>query len=109
AQKRIRPNAQSWLALLQAMLTQKTKAAIIKDMAKKGYMKDVNIIRGALQLTISDSSFVHLESGRDVRSFFDLMIKTHGADWFTASLLSQMFNVTSRLGNYVAMQELLDI
>lgn len=109
AQKRIRPNAQSWLALLQAMLTQKTKAAIIKDMAKKGYMKDVNIIRGALQLTISDSFFVHLESGRDVRSFFDLMIKTYGADWFTASLLSQMFNVTSRLGNYVAMQELLDI
>jgi hypothetical protein len=109
AQRRIRPNAGTWLALLQGMLTQKTKAAIIKDMAKKGYMKDINAIRSALQLTISDSFFVHLESGRDVHSFFDLMIKTHGADWFTASLLSQMFNVTSRLKNRVAMQELLDI
>ncbi|OOQ91744.1 hypothetical protein PEBR_09339 [Penicillium brasilianum] len=109
AQRRIRPNAGTWLALLQGMLTQKTKAAIIKDMAKKGYMKDINAIRSALQLTISDSFFVHLESGRDVHSFFDLMIKTHGADWFTASLLSQMFDVTSRLKNRVAMQELLDI
>ncbi|KAJ5390760.1 uncharacterized protein N7496_001828 [Penicillium cataractarum] len=109
AQRRIRPNAGTWLALLQGMLTQKTKAMIIKDMAKKGYMKDINAIRSALQSTISDSFFVHLESGRDVHSFFDLMIKTHGADWFTASLLSQMFNVTSRLKNRVAMQELLDI
>lgn len=109
AQKRIRPNAQTWHTLLQAMLTQKTKATIIKDMAKKGYMKDINSIRSALQLTISDSFFVHLESGRDVRSFFELMINTHGADWFTASLLSQMFNVTSRLKNHAAMQELLDI
>lgn len=109
AEKRLRPNTETWLVLLEAMLTQKSKAAIIKEMAKKGYMKDVNTVRSALQLTISDSFFVHLESGRDVRSFFDLMIKTHGADWFTASLLSQMFNVTSRLNNHAAMQELLDI
>lgn len=109
ADRRIRPNVGTWLVLLEAMLTQKSKAAIIKDMAKKGYMKDINTVRSALQLTISDSFFVHLESGRDVRSFFELMIKTHGADWFTASLLSQMFNVTSRLKNRVAMQELLDI
>ncbi|KAI2793220.1 hypothetical protein POX_b03271 [Penicillium oxalicum] len=109
AKRRICPNADTWLVLLQAMLTQKSKAAIIKEMAKKGYLKDISTTRSALQLTISDSFFVHLESGQDVHSFFELMVKTNGADWFTASLLSQMLNVTLRLKNYPAMQELLDI
>ncbi|KAF7713732.1 Uncharacterized protein PECH_008169 [Penicillium ucsense] len=109
AKRRISPNSDTWLVLLQAMLTQKSKAAIIKEMAKKGYMKDINTTRSTLQLTISDSFFVHLEGGQDVYSFFELMVKTNGADWFTASLLSQMLNVTVRLKNYSAMQELLDI
>ncbi|KAJ5167832.1 uncharacterized protein N7482_003426 [Penicillium canariense] len=109
AQERIRPNADTWLALLQAMLTHKTKAAIIKDMAKKGYMKDTNTIRSSLQLTISDSFLVHLDGGRSVHSFFDLMVKTNGADWFTPSILGQLFNVASRLKNFAAMHELLDI
>ncbi|KAJ5683402.1 hypothetical protein N7462_006567 [Penicillium macrosclerotiorum] len=109
SQQQIQPNADTWLALLEAMLTSKTKSYIIKDMAKKGYMKDINTVRGALQLTISDSFLVHLDGGRNVHSFFDLMMKTNGADWFSPSLLGQLFNVVSRTKNFNAMDELLDI
>ena len=105
----IRPNADTWLALLEARTTPSAKAAVMTRMVKKGFMADIGVIRSALQLTIQDSLFAHLESGQSVDSFIALMNQTHGANWFNVSLLGQMFSVVARLKNFTAADELLDI
>ncbi|KAJ5648314.1 hypothetical protein N7490_004686 [Penicillium lividum] len=105
----IRPNADTWLALLSALVTSNAKASLITHMVQNGLMMDVKVIRTALQLTIQDSLRVHLESGQSVKSFVALMDKTHGAGWFSPSLLGQMFSVAARCKNFAAVDELLDI
>lgn len=105
----IRPNPKTWLALLEAVVTPDAKASLLNQMAHKGYMNEIGTIRSALQLTIEDSLFVHLESGQSIDSFVALMVKTHGADWFSPSLLAQMFAVIARLKHFTAMERLFDI
>lgn len=105
----IRPNPQTWLALLEAVVTPSAKASLLNQMVHKGYMNEISTIRSALQLTIEDSLFVHLESGQSIDSFVALMVRTHGADWFSPSLLAQMFAVIARLKHYTAMESLLKI
>lgn len=105
----IRPNPQTWLALLEALVTPSAKASLLNQLVHKGYMNEVSTIRSALQLTIEDSLFVHLESGQSIDSFIALMVRTYGADWFSPSLLAQMFAVITRLKHYTAMEHLLNI
>lgn len=105
----IRPNPQTWLALLEAVVTPSAKASLLNQMVHKGYMNEISTIRSALQLTIEDSLFVHLESGQSIDSFVALMARTYGADWFSPSLLAQMFAVIARLKHYTAMESLLKI
>ncbi|KAJ5953132.1 hypothetical protein N7454_000028 [Penicillium verhagenii] len=105
----IRPNAETWLALLAALTTSKSKASLITHMVQRGLMADVKVIRTALQLTIQDSLLVHLESGQDVESFVALMEKTHGANWFSPSLLGQMFSVAARCKDFSATDALLKV
>ncbi|KAJ5723294.1 hypothetical protein N7488_001329 [Penicillium malachiteum] len=109
SQGKIRPNAKTWLALLEALITPSEKAAVVTRMVQNGHMTNFAVIRSALALTIQDSLYVHLERGQSVESFIALMKQTHGADWFTPSLLGQMFSVTARLKNFAATDELLEI
>ncbi|KAJ6093164.1 hypothetical protein N7486_008453 [Penicillium sp. IBT 16267x] len=105
----IRPNPDTWLALLSALITSNAKASLITHMVQNGFMTDVKVIRTALQLTIQDSLLVHLESGQNVESFIALMDKTHGAGWFSSSLLGQMFSVAARCKDFTAVDALLKI
>lgn len=105
----IRPNPQTWLALLEALVTPSAKASLIYNMGRKGYMKEIDTIRSALHSTIEDSLLVHLDSGQSMDSFIALMTRTSGADWFSPSLLAQMFAVIFRLENHAAMERLLKI
>lgn len=106
---RLRPNPQTWIALLEAMVSPSEKAALLSQMAHKGYMNDLTTIRSALHLTIQDSLLSHLESGQSIDAFLLLMTKTYGADWFNASLVSQMFAAIARLHDYTAMKRLLHL
>ncbi|KAJ5287491.1 hypothetical protein N7478_003177 [Penicillium angulare] len=106
---KISPNSDTWLALLETFVTPSTKVSLITRMAHKGLLTDVAVIRSALQITIQDSLYVHLQNGQNVESYFALMKQTHGADWFNATLLGQMFSVASRLKNFDAVNELLAI
>lgn len=105
----IRPNSLTWVKLLKAMVLPSHKASLINHMAQNGHMNDIRSIRSPLHLTIEDSFFVHLESGQGVESFIDLMVKTLGADWFSSSILAQMFAVIARLKDYNALEKLLKI
>lgn len=102
----IPPNPGTWLALLEALVTPRDKADLMIQMVQLGCMEDISTIRSALQLTIQDALLMHLEAGKSIDSFFDLIDETVGANWLTPSLLSQMFSVTARLKDFDAMDRL---
>lgn len=103
----IRPNKATWLALLEAMITPNAKASLVAHLVQKGYIAGTSTTRTALQLTIQDSLLVHLDNGQSMDSFIALIAQTNGANWFTPSLISQMFSVIARRKDFTASNILL--
>ena len=103
------PNPDTWLALLSALVTPTEKADLIQHMVHRGYMSSTATIRSALQHTIQDSLVTHLDSGKDIESFLDLMIHTYGANWFSHSTLGQMFEVVARLKDWDSLSRLIQL
>ncbi|KAE8151012.1 hypothetical protein BDV25DRAFT_129106 [Aspergillus avenaceus] len=105
----IRPNSQTWLSFLDCLISPEAKEQLIEVVMKKGYLHDTSSMRTALQLTVQNTFFAHLERGESVDSFFSMLANTYGANWFPASLTSQMLSVTVRTKNIPAMERLLEI
>lgn len=105
----INPNPETWLILLSALVKPSEKAELIGHMVQHNYMSDINTIRGALKQTIQDSLLVHLDSGKDIDEFIDLMVNTHGANWFSSSLMGQMFSTLARLKDTATLERLVQI
>ncbi|THC96774.1 hypothetical protein EYZ11_003739 [Aspergillus tanneri] len=106
---KIRPNDFTWLAYLDSAVAPKTKTDRMAWLIENGYITQTDAVRTALQMTIQDTFLAHLESGRSVDSFINMTIDSHGTNWFSPSLISQMFSVTSRLKDFSAMDRLLQI
>ncbi|KAJ5468083.1 hypothetical protein N7475_005835 [Penicillium sp. IBT 31633x] len=105
----LRPNPETWLALLSALVVPSEKAQLIEHMVQRGHMSNISTIHSALQETIQDSLLVHLDSGKDIGSFIDLMTSTWGANWFSPSVIGQMFSVVARLKDFASVDQLMEI
>ncbi|KAJ5835177.1 hypothetical protein N7447_001203 [Penicillium robsamsonii] len=105
----MRPNPETWLALLSALVVPSEKAQLIEHMVQRGHMSNLSTIHSALQETIQDSLLVHLDSGKDIDSFIGLMTNTWGANWFSPSVIGQMFSVVARLKDFDSIDRLMEI
>ncbi|KUM61560.1 hypothetical protein ACN42_g5554 [Penicillium freii] len=105
----MRPNPETWLALLSALVDPSEKAQLIEHMVQRGHMSNLSTIHSALQETIQDSLLVHLDSGKDIGSFIGLMANTWGANWFSPSIVGQMFSVLARLKDFDSIDQLMEI
>ncbi|KGO70386.1 hypothetical protein PITC_014990 [Penicillium italicum] len=105
----MRPNPETWLALLSALVDPSEKAQLIEHMVQRGQMSNLSTIHSALQETIQDSLLVHLDSGKDIDSFISLMTHTWGANWFSPSVIGQMFSVLARLKDFDSIDRLMEI
>jgi hypothetical protein len=107
ARMHIRPNPYTWLAFLDCLVSPTAKASLVNYMMQKGYLSDNGAMRTALHLTIQDTFLAHLQSGKSVDAFFNMIID--GANWFSPTLINQMLSVTVRLRDYDAIDRLLEI
>ncbi|KAJ6152446.1 hypothetical protein N7497_006765 [Penicillium chrysogenum] len=105
----MRPNPETWLALLSALVDPSEKAQLIEHMVQHGHMSNLSTVHSALQETIQDSLIVHLDSGKDIDSFISLMTNTWGANWFSPSVVGQMFSVVARLKDFNSVDRLMEI
>ncbi|KAE8352871.1 hypothetical protein BDV28DRAFT_157477 [Aspergillus coremiiformis] len=92
----IRPDQYTWLTFLDCLICPKAKASLVSRMIQKGYLNGYTATRTAVQLTIQNTFLAHLESGKSVDSFMNMLIDTHGANWFPPSLINQMLSVITR-------------
>ncbi|KAB8230011.1 uncharacterized protein BDW43DRAFT_287112 [Aspergillus alliaceus] len=105
----IRPNSDTWLTFLECLISPKSKGALVSLMIEKGYLSGSSAIRTALQVTIQETFLAHLESGKSVESFFNMLIDTCGANWFPPSLINQMLSVAATRKDVPTMERLLHI
>ncbi|KAJ5748925.1 uncharacterized protein N7511_010621 [Penicillium nucicola] len=105
----ISPNPATWIALLSALVTPSEKADLMQHMVHRGYMSNTATIRSALQYTIQDSLMTHLDSGKNMESFIDLMVHTHGANWFSNSMLGQLVETVIRLSDWDSLNWLIQL
>lgn len=105
----INPNPETWVILLGALVNPSEKTELVGHMVQHNYMSDINTIRGVLRQTIQDSLLVHLDSGKDIDEFIDLMVNTHGANWFSPSLMGQVFDTLARLKDVATLERLVQI
>lgn len=104
----IRPNEWTWLAFLDCHASPQQRIKLAAHLLQQGHITTISL-RSALQLTIQDVFSAHLARGEDVDSFMNMMVNTYGTNWFSVSLINQMFSVTARRRDHLAMQRLLDI
>ncbi|KKK27006.1 hypothetical protein ARAM_006349 [Aspergillus rambellii] len=105
----IRPNSMTWLAYLNSLISPGSKARFIKSMERKGLLQEPRALRSALQLTIHDTLTRHLASGGTVDEFFNKTIKTAWLNWFSPSLVHQMFNAIVHQKNLAALDRMVEI
>ncbi|PWY87879.1 peroxin Pex23-like-penicillium chrysogenum [Aspergillus sclerotioniger CBS 115572] len=106
---KIRPDAHTWLALLDCVISTKEKTDLVDYMVQRGYLDNTGAMRSALHLTLPNSFRAHLESGQSVDSFIRKTAEACGDSCFAPSLVSQMFGVIVRLKDFAAMDRLFQI
>lgn len=109
ARLQIRPDANTWVALLECHVSPNAKAGLFMYMMRKGHLSQIGPMRTALQTAIQDTLVLHLEGGHSVDSYIKLFQNTHGTNWFSPSLINKMFNATVELKNFPALNRLLEI
>ncbi|KAL2868347.1 uncharacterized protein BJX67DRAFT_380152 [Aspergillus lucknowensis] len=109
ARLRIRPNASTWLAYLDCLVSPTARTNLVRQMEQKGYLQDPTVMRQVLLHMIQDLFAQHLKDGRSVDEFVRKAVKTVGRAWFPASLTTQMFRVTAQLRDVSAMRRLLEV
>lgn len=104
----IRPNEGTWVAFLDCHVSPSSRVKLAAHLVQLGYIT-TDSIQSTLQLTIQEIFSTHLEHGKSVDSFFDMMIDTYGVKWFPHSLINQMFKSIVIRKDYAAAMRLLDI
>jgi len=105
----IRPDANTWVALLECHVSPNAKTGLFMYMMRKGHLSQNGPMRTALQTAVQDTLIQHLEDGHSVDSYIALFQNTHAANWFSPSLINKMFNATVELKNFPALNRLLEI
>lgn len=102
----VRPNGKTWIALLECIVSPSVKAKILQSMLDQGYLDDVNILRAAVQLTVTDMFSAHLSSGGSVGEFIELMNAKYGSRWLSTPSMNLMLSVAVRSKNFSAMEHI---
>lgn len=107
--KEIRPDAYTWVALLNCPITTEVKVRLFTYIHERGILAHVGAMRSALQATIADMLSLHLDSGKDMDAFIQTMRNSYGANWFTPSMINQMLYVLANRKNRPALYRMLDL
>lgn len=107
--KEIRPDAYTWVALLNCPITTEVKVRLFTYIHQRGILTHVGAMRSALQATIADMLSLHLDSGKDMDAFIQTMRNSYGANWFTPSMINQMLYVVSNRKNRPALNRMLEL
>lgn len=86
----VKPNGETWIALLMAIQTRAVKLLIVGAMKERGILDRTNTLIDAVNQIIEDELVAHLESGQEITAFLDLMDRDYGSEWLSVSAANRM-------------------
>ncbi|KAI4135235.1 MAG: hypothetical protein LQ347_000842 [Umbilicaria vellea] len=81
----VKPNGETWIALLIAIQRKSVKLVIVGTMRERGILDRTSTLKDAVNQIIGDEVVAHLESGQEITAFFDFMDRNYGLDWVSVS------------------------
>ncbi|KAL4958212.1 hypothetical protein BDW69DRAFT_154463 [Aspergillus filifer] len=105
---RLPPDVDTWLAYVNCMISPLVKLDLLKELETKGYLRNQNDMKRALQVMVQELFMKHLKNGRSVDEFFTRVQAITGSE-ISPSLTIQMFNATAQIKDRAAATRLLKI
>lgn len=85
----IAPSAATWVILLGMTRLRDAQNVIVESMQERFMLEDTRtirgVMRGVLRENIRGDISIHLDNGRDLTSFLELMDSQFGTDWLSSS------------------------
>ena len=81
----VKPNGETWIALLMAIHTKAVKLLIVTTMRERGLLDLTSILKDAVNQIVGDELVTHLDRGQEVTAFLDIMDRQYGSDWPSVS------------------------
>lgn len=86
----VKPNGETWIALLMTIQTRAVKLLIVGTMKERGILDRTTTLIDAVNQIIGDELVAHLESGQEITAFLDLMDRDYGSEWLSVSAANRM-------------------
>lgn len=102
----VKPNGETWIALLMALHTKAVKLLIMRTMRERGVLDQTSILKDAVNQIVADEVATHFDSGQDVTAFLDLMDREYGPDWLSVSAGNRILD---RLGERGLLLQSVDV
>ncbi|KAL1988131.1 hypothetical protein VTN96DRAFT_661 [Rasamsonia emersonii] len=104
----VRPNAQTWLAYIQCLISPTPKAHAMQRMMDLGYLEDRRALEDVIQANVSHMLSEHLDSGQDVHSFIRFLEEEYSRGILSTVLLNLMLDTVVTRKDLNAMKQLVD-
>lgn len=105
-QRGLRPDFETWNALLMTISSSEVRSVIIQRMRERGILDNVSGKRGALRLIVQHEMGSHIEKRGDCGAFLDHMDDYYGKTWLTTSTGNKLLY---EFGKRRLMSETLDL
>lgn len=104
----VRPNAQTWLAYIQCLISPTPKAQAMQRMMDLGYLEDRRTLEDVIQANVGHMLSEHLDSGKDVHSFIRFIEEEYSRGILSTVLLNLMLDTVVTRKDLDAMKQLVD-
>ena len=107
--KGVKPNKATWLALLTVTTPNAAKLQIIDSMRERGILDDEAVLRDAACEVVPLAIVSHIQSGRDIASFFKENDHMYGPQWLSVRAGNKLCQRLLEHGLMTEAIEVLDI
>lgn len=90
ARKGVSPNAESWVALLRAVQSNRAKLVIYQEMKVAGALKNPTTLQNAVMEMLDVELPSHITSGQELAPFLEQVDTKYGPNWLSLSAVNHL-------------------
>ena len=107
AERGIRPDAESWVALIRVARCTIDKQRTVREMHRRNYFEQTDVARSAVPEIISYSLSPFLEAGGSLMEYTDMLSQLYSLAWLSRTALHRIFTVLAKQLRYTDALDLI--
>lgn len=104
----VSPNAFTWMAYLDCLVSPAAKLDVIQLMGQKGFLQNSSVNRNLLRQMNIELFTTHLDKGGNLDEYVNAIASTPGLQTFPARINGQMIGVLAKRGDLRSVNRLLE-